>query len=63
MATVAAPGMASAPVESSASVENETVEQTEQGTLTSAKQVAELFGLAFIALVFNVACVAVAAFL
>ena len=63
MATVVAPGMASAPVESSASVENETVEQTEQGTLTSAKQVAELFGLAFIALVFNVACVAVAAFL
>lgn len=63
MATVVAPGMASAPVESSASVENETVEQTEQGTLTSAKQVAELFGLAFIALVFNVVCVAVAAFL
>lgn len=63
MATVVAPGMASAPVESSASVENETVEQAEQGTLTSAKQVAELFGLAFIALVFNVVCVAVAAFL
>lgn len=63
MATVVAPGMASAPVESSVSVENETVEQTEQGTLTSAKQVAELFGLAFIALVFNVVCVAVAAFL
>ena len=63
MATVAAPGMASALSNHPASVENETVEQTEQGTLTSAKQVAELFGLAFIALVFNVVCVAVAAFL
>lgn len=63
MATVVAPGMSATPAESVTSVEVKTVEETEQGTLTSSKQVAELFGMAFVALAFNVACVAVAAFL
>ncbi len=63
MATVAAPGMSATPAETTTYVETKTVEEHEQGTLTSNKQVAELFGMAFVALVFNVACVAVAAFL
>ena len=55
--------MSATPAETTTYVETKTVEEHEQGTLTSNKQVAELFGMAFVALVFNVACVAVAAFL
>ncbi len=62
MATVATPGVQIDTTEAPATVHTTAVQEAEPETLTSAKQVAQLFMLAFAALAFNVACVAVAAF-